>query len=137
MVTVIEEIRNLATRDVQRSFIGGKVLNITIDNDDFNDDNSFAIRAKNYNNVLIQLINKGTTNKFDFEIYSTLVDSETVPAFSKIEWAALENGVGDIRTESNDTFLNNTPSEWILVRLKRTIIGQDTTADVRIAGNTD
>lgn len=137
MVTVIDEERNLATRDVQRSFIGGRALNVTIDNNCFTDTNTFAIRAKNYNDVLFQIINLGGSNPVDFELYSTLIDSEDPPLFSFRDWTLLENGIGTIQAETNETFRSDIPCQWIIVRLKRGVLDQSTTVNIWVNGNTD
>ncbi len=108
----------------------GEEDNITIDNDNFADAKDFFIEARNLPEILIQLQNKGNANSMSYQVYGSIDKSETMPPFSLITWALLDNAFGDILKETNDLLRSNISLIWILIRLKRTASSSDTSAKI-------
>lgn len=108
----------------------GEEDDVAIDNDSFNDAKDFYIEARNLPEVFIQLQNKGDTNGMSYEVYGSIDKSATLPPFSLITWALLENATGDLVKETNDLLRSNISLIWILIRLKRTTTSLDTTAKI-------
>ena len=112
------------------SRFNGEEDNITIDNDNFTDAKDFYIEARNLPELLIQIENQGDTNGMSYEVYGSIDKSPTIPAFSLITWALLDNATGDLLKETNDILRSNISLIWILIRLKRTTTALNTTSKI-------
>jgi len=112
----------------------GEQLNITIDNDNFDDAHDFLIEKRNLPELGIQIQNVGTTNGLSYEIYGNIDSATTAPAFALKQWELATNGSGDLAALMTKIFETKFAYVWLLVRLKSQTASNDTTAELRTTG---
>lgn len=112
----------------------GEQTPITVDNDNFDDAHDFLIEKRDIHDLGIQIHNTGATNGLSFEIYGSIVASETAPTFSLENWELTPNGSGNVALSASKIFEAKFVYIWLLVRLKRQSAGASTTADITVTG---
>lgn len=128
MSTEIPRDPDVVADFTENPFIRGRQLGIMITNPMYGDPNDFSIRAKNFNSLVIQIINRGGA-PVAYEIYGTLDRSETAPPFSEV-YTLLENASGTVADLTSRSFQNNLPWSWVLVRLKQDVTQTNTEVDI-------
>lgn len=134
MPTTIELVYTEGPKPNKITRFNGEEDNITIDNNDFDDDNDFLIEKRNLLNLMIQLQNIGSTNSFSYEIYGSIDPSITPPAFDLKTWELANNGSGNISASTNKILDTGFLYVWVLIRMKRLTTSLDTTAKISATG---
>lgn len=105
-----------------------------------------AIHKEDVKKLILQLANLGATNSFDFQFYGAVVDDQShgtnkpfspPPDFdvgNTEAWFPLPNGSGTILPDASDAESVSDNWTWVLLTIKRTTAGQDTTGSVDIRG---
>lgn len=110
----------------------GNEDSITIDNDVFDDAHDFIIDKRNIEKLLFTIQNSGLVSSLDFEIFSTITPDSTPPPFTLVDWNPLNGGIGSVSKETNETFSSSMVFTWLLIRLKRSQLGNNTIAKIKI-----
>ena len=115
---------------VLESYQHGKLEGKLVDNDA--DIDIIAIDVRGAREKIIQLINSGGANSFDYTLYGNA--EETIPAtFNAEEWESIV-GPTTVAVDTNKTETITKVYSFILVRAKRTAAGLDATIDTHYRG---
>ena len=115
---------------VLESYQHGKTLATLVDNDA--DIDIITIDCRGAREKIIQLINTGAANGFDYTLYGTV--KETLPTtFNLEEWESIVGPTGVALDTTKSETITKVYS-YILVRAKRTVTLLDATVDVHYRG---
>lgn len=90
-----------------------------------------AILKEDYDKLLLQFKNLGA-NGFDVEIYGSAEANaaDVPPDFDLEDYTLLPNGAITVATDASDAVSNTDVWTWVLIRVKRSGAGDDTTGSM-------
>lgn len=130
-------------KNQHRAGIFTKTIPLTVDSD--TEILVGAIHKEDYKKLLLQHSNAGLTNSFDFAFYGAAIDDQShgtdVPPSPPPDYDGtneiyfpLPNGIGVVPPDDSIAMTVTDNWTWILVTVKRTVVGQSTTGSLYIRG---